>query len=115
MLSEEFLFITALRLLRQAPLLVIGLVGLWFALRARPRHRHAYTWASWGFGLLTAYCIVHVGLEVAFVAMAFRIQAVPSGSRLWLDSAYPIFLASLVVLARAVFIGRDSTGVARAT
>ena len=103
-------------LIRQVPLLVIAIVGLWFAISRRNELSLAGSWAIWGFILLIAYAICGALLQAALINIrtdeflqsgAARLDAVYT-LNLWGLAAYPFFIGGLGAIARAVFLGRSS-------
>ena len=103
-------------LIRQVPLLVVAIVGLWFALSRRSQLDLAASWALWGFSLLIAYAICGVFLQAALINIrtneflqggTARIDAMNT-LNLWALAAYPLFIGGLAAIARAVFLGRVS-------
>ena len=111
---SEYLQFLALLLVRQIPMLVIAGVGMRFAFKRRRSLGRVFTWAVWGFGLLIAYAIISIVRHV--LINAIQIAAFSSGTRIEMISqiglltaaAYPILIAGLAVLARAVFLGRGT-------
>ncbi len=111
-MTSELLAVVATKLLLwQLPVLVVAVIGLWYAMSKRERHARASAWAAGGFGLLILHSLVQVLLQVLLVDMRTQspTSAVESVSRinLWGVAAYPLFIAGITLLARAVFIDRD--------
>jgi hypothetical protein len=115
MSGEDYLFMITFRLVMQSPLLIVAIIGLWFALSRRKNHLRAFTWASWGFGLLMGYSAAQVIIQVTLAAVPAWLAE--EGTRmtsetamamsLWSFASYPLFIGGLAALARAVFLGRE--------
>ena len=102
-------------LIRQFPMMVIAIIGLWFAFSRRDKLGQAATWALWGFSLLIAYAICGALLQVVLMTIRTN-EFMQSGStrtdaiitlNLWALAAYPLFIGGLAAIARAVFLGRS--------
>ena len=103
-------------LIRQVPMMVVAITGLWFAFSRRNQLGPAANWALWGFGLLISYAICGVVLQFALINIRTN-EFLQSGTArsdaivtlsLWSLAAYPLFIGGLAAIARAVFLGRGS-------
>jgi hypothetical protein len=115
-MPTDVLIRTILNLLAfQVPLIIIASVGLWFAVTRRQYLAGASTSAKWGFGLLIAYSLASVTLST--LALQLQIDSLTeSGSAVGESlvrlnvmglAAYPLFLAGVGLIARAVFLDRN--------
>jgi hypothetical protein len=99
----------------QMPLIVIASVGLWFAVSRRQHLAAASAFAKWGFGLLIAYSLASVMLSI--LTLQLRIDSLTESGSVVGESlvrlndmglaAYPLFLAGVGLIARAVFLDRN--------
>ena len=108
---DDYLALGAMSLLRQSPILLIGAIGLWFALPMRSDLRRAAIWASTGFGLLIIHALASVIRDVASVAVQINELREPTETglalTLWALVAYLPLLAAIAFLARAFFMDRS--------
>lgn len=108
---ENYLWIIATNFVRHFPVLLIGVVGLWHALRLRNHAGIAASWASVGFALLIIHAILNVVRDVASLAIRVDGTLGPTALGLTLNSlalaSYFPLVVALYVLGRAIFLGRD--------
>jgi hypothetical protein len=111
---EEYTQLFAMSLVRHSPVLLVGIVGLWYSATRRLRLSGAYGWALSGFSVLSANAILSAVRDVGITAV--RVNAVEGGRStsevgmaltLWSLPAYVALLAALLLLACAVFMGRS--------
>jgi hypothetical protein len=103
-------------LLTQVPVILIAAIGLWFAASRRARLGRVSTWATWGFGLLIVNAIVGVAIQLALMVVRMEARASSAGDvastvssiSLWSLVNYPVFLVSIALLTRAVFLDRET-------
>jgi hypothetical protein len=108
-------FETALRLFfsilpAQIPVIAVGAIGLYFAVSRREVAPHAYKSAAWGFLLLI---LQPLAPALQLVVLRLGTNTPPQGATpvlFWSWSlsiaAQLLFVAALVLLARAVFLDR---------
>jgi len=113
---DDYLAVAVTGVIRHSPILVIGILGLWYALPMRQQFARAAGWASLGFTLLIVHSILGVTRDVASVVIRVNFAFEPTEIGLALSFlalvAYVPLLGALLLLARAVFLDR---GIARAT
>ncbi len=107
--AEEYLLIAAIQLITQSPLLIVAVIGFWFARKRLDQFVPAFRRAAWGFALLIGYCIAHVALRVVliYVQVDLQVQDRAILMSVWSLAAYPLLLGGIILLARAVFLGRN--------
>lgn len=98
----------------QLPLIITAGIGIWFSVSRNRLPAVVAKHAKWGFGLLIAHSLVSVTLS--FVSFRLRVAARTEAASMmsedlaWLSlisaGAYPLFIAGIVLIARAVFLGR---------
>ena len=102
--------------LAQLPLFVIASVGLWFAVSKRRTMPRASVWARWGFSLLIVYALVNptisvLSLKLRTNALAESASAI-TGNLALLNlvtaALHPLFFVGIALIARAVFLDRDT-------
>lgn len=114
MTNADIAALTLRMLLTHVPLMLIATIGLYFAVSRRARLARVSTWATWGFGLLIVNAIVGVAIQLTLMAASIEASTNGAGdlastfSRvgLWSLANYPLFLAAIALLARAIFLDR---------
>jgi uncharacterized membrane protein len=106
---EENLSMAAIQLITQTPLLIVAVTGFWFARKRLDQFVPAFQRAALGFALLIGYCIAHVALRVVPIYVQVDLQSQDRGTLIsvWSLAAYPLLLGGIILLARAVFLGRN--------
>ena len=97
--------------LRQAPILIVTGVGLWFAISRKRSMGRASTWASFGFALLIGNSLIG-GVVRIMLALMESGSAAPSGEQAadlaaWSVLVYLLYIGGVAALTRAVFLGRS--------
>lgn len=111
---STYLYLIGIQFVRHLPFLLIGVVGLWYAVPMKPQIARAATWASYGFGLLVVHSLARVAGDVTSIAIRVNtpLEATETGVALTVVSliAYLPLLGALVLLSRAFFLDRETSG-----
>src|SRR5690606_35833258 len=104
--------------IRALPLFAFAGIGLWFTWTRRSKLGRAARMASWGFSLLMVYALASWALVLTSMIMIsegsragrspIEMQPTLITTTLLQALVYVVFLAGLVLLARAIFVDRDA-------
>jgi hypothetical protein len=107
----QYLTLLLVALLRHSPVILIGVIGLRYALPLKHKIRRAANWASVGFSLLIVHAIARVARDVVSAIISLRFEEEPLGTFLTLNGlallAYLPLLGGLAFLARSFFLDRN--------
>lgn len=92
----------------RAPSLIIGCIGLWFAITRYKRHPRASTYAAIGFAVQLVAVLAFIGTQIWMrsVAGAGGASEVASAVATWNLINYALGSIALATLALAVFVDR---------
>ena len=115
MTASDYLILYAELVVRQVPVLVVTLMGLWYALTRKQVLGCVSSWAAWGFGLLLANALAGGVVQVALIGVRAAASrefgpADPDAAvrlSLWSLASYPLFIGGIAALGRAVFVNRN--------
>lgn len=107
---NDYLAVAVMGVIRHAPFLVVGVIGLWHANPMRERLPRAAGWAASGFLLLIVHSILAVIRDVAVVVIQVSDVFGPTATGLALTFfglvAYVPLLCGILLLSRAFFLDR---------
>ena len=114
-MSNEILNLFVNLLLTKIPVLLISAYGLWASLSKRVAFPKPAKLAIWGFSLLIMHSFVSLALQV-FV-FYLKVEVLSPGefaaAFVWPSllsvAAYPLFIAALIMLMRAIYVDRYMT------
>lgn len=95
--------------LMQLHILVVGVVGLYFAVKRRRRHRRVSNYATVGFSCLLVSFLIFVAMQIVLPnASEFGIEPSRVGAYIgyFNFAAYPVSVIALASISIAVFIDR---------
>ena len=113
MTLQDAFEIFASMLSARLPVLIVSAVGLYFSLSHKELAPRAFVSAAWGFSLLIVNALVGIAINVAmFRAQVAMQRGAPTDVLFWLSIlravAALMYIAGIILLARAVFLDRAS-------